>query len=153
MKYYKSVAVINKQKAEDAISTEKSEQSVVRPALMKDLSTEHTKSFANTVDADYKREMVDVYSDWIEPRSFLLAPSRMNDYYKYLMKHFPCIHLIFTTIASNSCDNIPVASFIVVVNKNASDKKLHKKHRMRLFLFFTLICTHSWFLLQQQCEQ
>ena len=92
MKYCKSVAVINKQKAEDAISTTTSKQSVVRSALMKELSTERTKSFANMVDADYKQEMVDVYSDWIEPRSFLLAPSKMNVYYEYLMKK--CCHLM-----------------------------------------------------------
>ena len=71
MKYYKSVAEINKLKAEDsisivtdhAISITKSEQSVVRSALMKEFSTKHTKSFANMVDADYNQEMVEINSD------------------------------------------------------------------------------------------
>ena len=103
-----------------------------------ELSTVAIKMFASMIGKDYENAIID-FVGYSYACKELLHVSRINHYYEELRDRFPLCHFVFATIVSSSYYTIPTEKDIINEDELTSQVDLHRKHRMILSIFCSLL--------------
>ena len=104
--------------------------------LEKEVHKLEIEAYVNMVDKEYERVMMELKSDFTNPCTPMISKVLIAIHYRQFQEEFPLCHRVYASVVSTRYYSVPgVCSNDV----EATEKDIHSKKRMILFLFYGLI--------------